>query len=116
MHYITVDKLFTLQCLNERIRAFSFGSAESKNRPSKISVNHLTASGDLKQSGLLTVYNTGMSIQLGLIQFCAFVNNELRYTCIFMFTQLRKCGVLDVSCLSLWVTWYHPKTCIGKTT
>ena len=79
IHYIMVDKLFTLQCLNERICAFNFGSEESKNRPSEISVNHLTASGELKQSGLLTVYNTGMSIQLGLIQSCAYCI----YTCSY---------------------------------
>ena len=50
IHYITVEKIFSLQQLNQRIHEFNFGT-ESKNRPSDIATHHLTPSGELKQSG-----------------------------------------------------------------
>ena len=53
--YITVEKLFPLQQLNQRIHGFSFGSSECKNRPSEIANHHLRLSGELKQSGQLYI-------------------------------------------------------------
>ena len=51
IHYIRVEKLFTLKRLNQRIIEFSYGTTECKNRPSEIATRHLDPSRGLKQSG-----------------------------------------------------------------
>ena len=55
IHYITVEKIFSLQRLNQRLLEFNFGAAESKNRPSEIAIHHITPSGELKQSGQISL-------------------------------------------------------------
>ncbi len=47
---ITVDRLFTLKILNDRIASFNYGP-DITNKPSKLSPHHLTPGGHIKQSG-----------------------------------------------------------------
>ena len=50
MQCISVDNLFSLKLLNDRISAFNYGF-EIANKPSLLSSQHITATGHLKQSG-----------------------------------------------------------------
>ena len=47
--YINVKKLFCLQVLNNRISSFNYGP-DVTNKPSVLSVHHISMSGYLKQS------------------------------------------------------------------
>ena len=47
---VTVDKLFTLKVLNERINVFNYGP-DTTNKPTLLSQHHISASGHIKQSG-----------------------------------------------------------------
>lgn len=61
---ITVDKLFSLRLLNDRLNSFCYG-AEINNKPSPLSAHHVSVYGHLKQSGkglLLCLYNNAISI------------------------------------------------------
>lgn len=52
---ISVDKLFTLKMLNERLCAFSYGP-DATNKPTQLSPHHVCESGTIKQSGKIPVY------------------------------------------------------------
>ncbi len=50
MQCISVDKLFTLKTLNERLSAFNYGP-DVTNKPTQLSPHHICASIKIKQSG-----------------------------------------------------------------
>lgn len=47
---IQVDRIITVELLNERISAFNYGPADNKNKPSPIKQQGVT-SGSISQSG-----------------------------------------------------------------
>lgn len=52
---LTVDKLFTLNMLNERLSVFHYGP-DVTNKPTQLSLCHITATGHIKQSGKEILY------------------------------------------------------------
>ena len=61
-HFILQEKMLTVELLNSRVSSLKYGSADGRNKPSKIGKNVLSSKDNLTQSGITHKLTVSMMI------------------------------------------------------